>query len=421
LLFADRCRSLWILVDRFFMKKSPLTIILAIVFVDLIGFGMIIPILPLYAQRFQANEWQIGILLASYSFMQFLAAPFLGWLSDRFGRRPVLFCSLIGTLTGYALMAGANSLSMLFAARILAGIAGASVGTAAACITDITPPDSRSKRLGLIGAAFGVGFVLGPAIGGVLSHFSVVAPFWFAAILAGVNAVAVWGFLPETKQRTAEVSGSGPLLETFEQAGAWKLAVLAFTNFVAIMAFAVVTVIYPQVCVRRFHLDQSQISYIFVFLGLIGAAIQGGGIGHLAKRFGDLPLAVSGLAIMAASMALMPLAKSIPLFLLFTAGLAIGNSLTTPTINALASKSASASLQGRVLGVIQSAGSLGRVFGPVIGGFLLAHDHLRPNIAYGNTPFVVGSLIMVAAFLVAMTLRRAGVSVPSASVSGRRT
>jgi multidrug resistance protein len=403
------------------MKKSPLAIILAIVFVDLVGFGMIIPILPLYAQRFQANEWQIGILLASYSFMQFLGAPFLGWLSDRFGRRPVLFCSLIGTLIGYVLMAGANSLSMLFAARILAGIAGASVGTAAACITDITPPESRSKGLGLIGAAFGVGFVLGPAIGGVLSHFSVVAPFWFAAILAGVNAAAVWGFLPETKRRTAEVSGPGPLLDTFGQAGACKLAVLAFTYFVAIMAFAIVTVIYPQVCVRRFHLDQSQISYIFVFLGLIGAAIQGGGIGHLAKRFGDLPLAASGLAIMAASMALMPLAKSVPLLLLFTAGLAIGNSLTTPTINALASKGANASLQGRVLGVIQSAGSLGRVFGPVIGGFLLAYDHLRPNIAYGNTPFVVGSLIMVAAFLVAMTLRRAGVSVPSASVSGRGT
>ena len=151
------------------MKKSPLASILSIVFIDLIGFGMIIPILPLYAMRFQASEWQIGILLASYSFMQFLASPVLGWFSDRYGRKPVLLCSLIGSATGYILMANATSLAMLFMARILAGVAGASVGTASAYIADITPPENRSKRIGLIGAAFGIGFVLGPAIGGILS------------------------------------------------------------------------------------------------------------------------------------------------------------------------------------------------------------------------------------------------------------
>ena len=153
------------------MKKSPLASILSIVFIDLIGFGMIIPILPLYAQRFQASEWQIGLLLASYSFMQFLASPVLGWLSDRYGRKPVLLCSLIGSAAGYLLMANAASLEILFAARILAGIAGASVGTASAYIADITPPEDRSKRIGLIGAAFGIGFVLGPAIGGISQPF----------------------------------------------------------------------------------------------------------------------------------------------------------------------------------------------------------------------------------------------------------
>src|SRR5580693_10212274 len=172
------------------MKKSPLVSILSIVFIDLIGFGMIIPILPLYALRFQATEWQIGLLLASYSFMQFLASPILGWFSDRYGRKPVLLCSLIGSATGYVLMADATSLGMLFLARILAGVAGASVGTASAYIADITPPENRSKRMGLIGAAFGVGFVLGPAIGGILSHFWTVAPFWFGAGLAFLNAIA---------------------------------------------------------------------------------------------------------------------------------------------------------------------------------------------------------------------------------------
>ena len=387
------------------MKKSPLASILSIVFIDLIGFGMIIPILPLYAQRFQATEWQIGLLLASYSFMQFLASPVLGWFSDRFGRKPVLLCSLAGSAAGYFLMANAASLTILFSARILAGVAGASVGTASAYIADITPPENRSKRIGLIGAAFGVGFVLGPAIGGILSHFSVIAPFWFAGILSVLNAILMWIVLPEPEGHTARQKGPSNLNDILEQAGSWRLGVITITYFIAIAGFAIVTVIYPQVSNRRFGLNQSQISYIFVMMGLIGAAIQGGGIGRLSKRFGDANLAITGFALMAVSMMLMPLAGSVPIFLLFSAGLAIGNSLSQPTVNALASKGASAALQGRVLGIVQSAGSLGRVFGPVIAGFMLAGDHLRPNAQYGNTPFLVGGVIIAIAFGLATTLR----------------
>jgi DHA1 family tetracycline resistance protein-like MFS transporter len=389
------------------MKKSPLASILSIVFIDLIGFGMIIPILPLYALRFQATEWQIGILLASYSFMQFLASPVLGWFSDRYGRKPVLLCSLIGSATGYILMANATSLAMLFLARILAGVAGASVGTASAYIADITPPENRSKRIGLIGAAFGIGFVLGPAIGGILSQWSVIAPFWFAAVLSISNAVLMWIVLPEPDRHAARQRGPANLKRTFEEAGSWRLGVVTLIYFVGIAGFAIVTVIFPQVSHRRFALNQSQISFIFVMVGLIGAAIQGGGIGRLVKRFGDVNLAITGFAIMAVSMMIMPLAGSVPLFLLFTAGLAVGNSLSQPTINAIASKGASAALQGRVLGVVQSAGSLGRVFGPVLAGFLLSGDHRRPNAQYGNTPFLAGGVIISIAFGLATTLRRA--------------
>jgi DHA1 family tetracycline resistance protein-like MFS transporter len=389
------------------MKKSPLASILSIVFIDLIGFGMIIPILPLYAQRFQATEWQIGILLASYSFMQFLASPVLGWFSDRYGRKPVLLCSLIGSATGYILMADANSLAMLFLARILAGVAGASVGTASAYIADITPPENRSKRMGLIGAAFGIGFVLGPAIGGLLSQWSLVGPFWFAAVLSILNAVLMWVVLPEPDRHAARRQGPGNLKQTFEKAGSWRLGVITLTYFIAIAGFAIVTVIYPQVSDRRFGLNQSQISFVFVMVGLIGAAIQGGGIGRLVKRFGDVNLAIAGFSIMSISMMMMPLAGSVPIFLLFTAGLAVGNSLSQPTVNAIASKGASAALQGRVLGVLQSAGSLGRVFGPVLAGFLLSGDHTRPNAKYGNTPFLAGGVLIAIAFGLATTLRRA--------------
>jgi len=388
------------------MKKSPLASILSIVFIDLIGFGMIIPILPLYAQRFQATEWQIGLLLASYSLMQFLASPLLGWLSDRYGRKPVLLCSLVGSALGYLLMANAASLTILFAARILAGISGASVGTASAYIADITPPENRSKRIGLIGAAFGIGFILGPATGGILSHFSVVAPFWFAAILSILNAIAMWILLPEPERHAVRQQGPVDLRETFEQAGSWRLGVITLIYFIGIAGFAIVTVIYAQVSNRRFDLNQSQISYIFVMMGLIGALIQGGAIGRLAKRFGDVNLAIAGFALMAISMMAMPLAHSIFSFLLFSAGLAMGNSLSQPTMSAIASKGASPALQGRVLGIVQSAGSLGRVFGPVTAGVLLTHDHLGPNDRYGDTPFFVGGLFIAIAFVFAMTLRR---------------
>jgi DHA1 family tetracycline resistance protein-like MFS transporter len=388
------------------MKKSPLASILSIVFIDLIGFGMIIPILPLYAQRFQATEWQIGLLIGSYSFMQFLASPVLGFFSDRYGRKPVLLCSLVGSAAGYILMAGASSLLVLFLARIIAGVAGASVGTASAYIADITPPEQRSRRIGLIGAAFGVGFVLGPAIGGILSQWSVVAPFWFAAILSSLNAVLMWIVLPEPERHTARQRGPASFSQTLRQAGSWRLGVIMVTYFIAIAGFAIVTVIYPQVGQRRFELNQSQNSYIFVMVGLIGAGIQGGGIGRLSKRFGDVNLAIAGFAIMAIGMLLMPLAASVPLFLLFTVLLAIGNSLSQPTVNAIASKGASAALQGRVLGLVQSSGSLGRVFGPVLAGYLLSGDHVRPNFQYGNTPFVAGGILTVLAFGLSATLRR---------------
>jgi DHA1 family tetracycline resistance protein-like MFS transporter len=397
------------------MKKSPLATILLVVFVDLIGFGMIIPILPLYAKSFRAEEWQIGLLLGCYSFMQFLASPVLGYISDRIGRRPVLLVSLIGSAIGYAVMANAQSLTMLFVARIIAGICGASVGTAAAYIADITPPENRSRRMGLIGAAFGVGFVLGPAIGGILSHFWTVGPFWFGASVAVINAIAVLLFLPEPEKhvkRSEAAASVGP--DAVVRTGLDGIFILVATYFVAIAGFAIVTMIYPQVLDTRFALNPTQISMVFVFLGLVGAFIQGGAIGRLAKRFGDYKLAAAGLILMAVSMAVMPFAHSIWSFLLFTFGLAAGNSLAQPTLTAMASRLAATTAQGRVIGTLQSAGSLGRVVGPLAGGFMLGWDRSGPVPAYGNTPFLIGGIVMGVAFLMSLTLRGSTVSVTSA-------
>jgi MFS transporter, DHA1 family, tetracycline resistance protein len=403
------------------MKKSPLATILLVVFVDLIGFGMIIPILPLYAQSFQAAEWQIGLLLGCYSFMQFLASPVLGYISDRVGRKPVLLVSLIGSAVGYAVMASAASLTMLFIARIIAGICGASVGTAAAYIADITPPENRSRRMGLIGAAFGVGFVLGPAIGGILSQFWTKGPFWFGAGLALLNAIAVLLILPEPEKhvkRSEARIAAGP--EVVDRTGLGGIPVLVVTYFVAIAGFAIVTMIYPQVLDRRFSLTPAQISMVFVFLGLVGAFIQGGAIGRMAKRFGDYKLAAAGLLLMSISMVVMPFAHNMPLFLVFTFGLAAGNSLAQPTLMAMASRLAATTAQGRVIGTVQSAGSLGRVVGPSAGGFMLGWDRLGPNLAYGNTPFLIGGIVMGVAFLVSLMLRRSPVSVAETPVEVAR-
>jgi MFS transporter, DHA1 family, tetracycline resistance protein len=399
------------------MKKSPLATILLVVFVDLIGFGMIIPILPLYAKSFQAAEWQIGLLLACYSFMQFLASPVLGYISDRIGRKPVLLVSLIGSAIGYAVMASAASLTMLFIARIIAGICGASVGTAAAYIADITPPENRSRRMGLIGAAFGVGFVLGPAIGGILSQFWTKGPFWFGAGLAFLNAIAVLLILPEPERHVKRSEAAIPAgTDVVDQTGRGGIPILVVTYFVAIAGFAIVTMIYPQVLDRRFSLTPAQISLVFVFLGLVGAFIQGGAIGRMARRFGDYKLAAAGLLLMAISMVIMPFAHNIPLFLLFTFGLAAGNSLAQPTLMAMASRLAASTAQGRVIGTVQSAGSLGRVVGPSAGGFMLGWDRPRPDLAYGNTPFVIGGIVMGIAFLISLMLRRSPVSVAESPV-----
>jgi DHA1 family tetracycline resistance protein-like MFS transporter len=394
------------------MKKSPLATVLLVVFVDLIGFGMIIPILPLYAKSFQAAEWQIGLLLGCYSFMQFLASPVLGYISDRIGRKPVLLVSLVGSAIGYAVMASAQSLTMLFIARIIAGICGASVGTAAAYIADITPPENRSRRMGLIGAAFGVGFVLGPAIGGILSHFWTVGPFWFGAGLAFANAIAVLLVLPEPEKHVkrseaAILAGPGVV----DRTGPNGIPILVVTYFVAIAGFAIVTMIYPQVLDRRFSLTPAQISMVFVFLGLVGAFIQGGAIGRMARRFGDYKLAAVGLLLMAISMVVMPFANNMVVFLVFTFGLAAGNSLAQPTLMAMASRLATSTAQGRVIGTVQSAGSLGRVVGPSAGGFMLGWDRSGPALAYGNTPFLIGGIIMGIAFLLSLMLRRSPVSV----------
>lgn len=400
-------------------SRSPLVIIFITIFIDLIGFGIVIPVLPLYAERYGASEATIGILLASYSAMQFIFAPILGKLSDRVGRRPVLLVSLIGTSigflimglapkmpVGFALLGMAPTLVWLFVARIIDGISGGNISTAQAYIADVTPPEERSKGMGLIGAAFGLGFVFGPFIGGVLSRISPEAPFFFAAAMAAANATALYFLLPESlsHEHRAEARRGG-ILEILRQSGSWQIGAIMATYFFATVAFAMMTATFALFAAHRFKFDAWHTGFLFGYVGVIGAVIQGGLLGRLVKKFGDKPLAVAGTAIFAASVFVFPLSQTVTALVLASTGVAIGNSLMTPTLNGLASKSVKASWQGRVLGVMASVASLARIIGPVLGGWLLSRD---PDFSsqYGRTPYMTSAAIMLVALGMAITLRQ---------------
>jgi len=399
-------------------SRSPLVIIFITIFIDLVGFGIVIPVLPLYAERYGASETTIGILLATYSAMQFIFAPILGKLSDRVGRRPVLLVSLIGTSigflimglaprmpVGFALLGLAPTLVWLFVARMIDGISGGNISTAQAYIADVTPPEERSKGMGLIGAAFGLGFVFGPMIGGAMSYISPAAPFFFASAMAAANATALYFLLPESlSHEHRSEARRGGIVQILEQSGSWQLVAVLCTYFLATVAFAMMTATFALFAAHRFKFDAWHTGFLFGYVGVIGAVIQGGLLGRLVKKFGDKPLTGIGTALFAVSVFGFTLSGTVVLLIIASTGIAIGNSLMTPTLNALASKSVNASLQGRVLGVMASVASLARIIGPVLGGLLLSRD---PDFSshYGRTLYWVSSAIMLVALGVSLTIK----------------
>lgn len=399
--------------------RSPLVIIFVTVFIDLVGFGIVIPVLPLYAKNFQASDAMVGLLLASYSGMQFIFSPILGRLSDRYGRRPILLFSILGTSLGFLVMGLANTLWLLFVARIIDGVTGGNISTAQAYIADVTPPEKRSHGMGLIGAAFGLGFIFGPALGGILSRISLGAPFLFAAGLAAANAAALYFLLPESlsSEHRAKAGGRASIARVFEESGSWQLAAVMATYFFATVSFALLTAIFPLFTNGRFHLDALHNGYIFAYLGLIGALIQGGMIGRLSRTVGDKPLAVVGTLVLAVSMFALPLSPTIIGLLAASTGIAIGNSLVTPTLNAIASKSVNASWQGRVLGVMQSAASMARILGPLLGGVLLG-TATETSPTFGRTPYWAAAAFMLVAFGISTTMRQEALPEPAVSSAG---
>ena len=388
--------------------RSPLFVLFLTVFIDLIGFGIIIPILPLYAERFHATPMAIGWLTGIYSGMQIIFTPILGKLSDRFGRRPVLLVSIAGTAVGFLLMGMAGALPLLFVARILAGITGGNISIPQAYIADVTAPEQRSRAMGLIGAAFGLGFTFGPLIGGMMSRISYSAPFYFAAGLAVANALLVYFILPESLSRDhrAAPHEGASIAEVFRHGRGWMFALVVATYFFLIVGFAIMTTLFALFTEKRFGYDAHANGYLFGFIGILTVVVQGGLIGRLVKIFGEIMLARVGLLLTAASLALLPASHTLTMLLVACAGLSFGSGFASPPLSGLASQMIDRSWQGRALGVMQSAGSTGRLLGPLLGGWLLMLDLRRPLSEYGQTPFLVAALLCLIGAFLAFCLRR---------------
>ncbi|MES2709876.1 MAG: MFS transporter [Verrucomicrobiota bacterium] len=394
------------------LKRQQHLLIFLTVLIDLIGFGILIPILQSYGKRYGANDWELTMLMGVYSLMQFFFAPILGRLSDRIGRRPVILASLVGSTIGYLILAGADfapsasiSLALLFFARILTGICGASFSAAQAYLADITSPEKRAGVMGMIGAAFGLGFMIGPVLGGLATHFGRPAPFFLAAGLSILNFIFAWKKLPESlaPELRGKVSSARPsLISSWSAARGTILAPLITANFLVITAFSIMTTCFILFTEHRFHLTPMQNGFIFGLIGIVGVFIQGGLIRRIAKPHTERPLALAGIVCMVISLILLPLSAPWAGLLAVISLTAIGNSLTTPTLNSMASRAASATNQGSTLGAMASAGSLGRFIGPFLSGPLL---YIQPE-KYAQWSLWTAALIMGAAFLATLAVPR---------------
>lgn len=406
------------------MKRSPLLVIFVTVFIDLVGFGIVIPVLPHYVEgtNFNATPRTVGILFASYSVMQLIFSPILGRLSDKYGRRPILFFSLLGTSLGFLILGFATTLWMLFLGRIIDGITGGNISTAQAYIADVTTPENRAKGMGLIGAAFGLGFIFGPAIGGILSRWGIGVPFFFAGGLAFANAILLYFTLPETvthdhPARTSAANGRwSQLAEAVRQP---RLAYVLTIYFLFIVAFSIMTTAFSLFTMYRFGYDAAHNGYLFMYIGIIGTVIQGGLIGRLVKLFGEMSLVIVGALLFTLSLFAIPLVgqgAGLGLLLLVGGTFALGNSLATPSLQTLASRSVGRGEQGGVLGVVQSVASMARAVGPMIAALLInsavatygADGRLHEMSDHSlRLTFWTAAAIMLLAFLIAAYFARA--------------
>ncbi len=399
-------------------SRRTLGIVFFTIFLDLMGFGIIIPIQPFFAETLGASPAVVTLLGASFSLMQFLFSPFWGKVSDKVGRRPVLLMSVCVTAVGYLIFGFAKSLEVLFFARMLAGLGSANIGTAQAIIADSTTPETRAKGMGLIGAAFGLGFIFGPAIGGFFGQFGLATPAFIAAGLCAVNFFSAYLYLPETHH-----PGDRPS-ETSHFALSWKairhaarhpnipqLFLLYFFWTSAFSLMEQVLGMFIEVTWLRgegrfpsaMHAREAAAltAWVLICVGVTATVVQGGLIGKLARRFGERRLLSTGTCLAGLCLFAIPFVGMLKIFALLMAVsvlLAVGTGITNPSLSSLLSQSAARNEQGTTLGIGQSLGGLGRVFGPAMAGSLFQ--------IYHGLPFWVGAVLMFLCSAITLSIPR---------------
>jgi MFS family permease len=366
---------------------------------DLIGFGIVLPILPLYAERFGASATTIGILLSTFSIAQLLLAPVWGRISDRVGRRPVILISLFGTAAGSFLTGAAGSLPILFLGRLVDGASGASVSVAQAAVADVAEPSERPRLLGLLGAAFGVGFVAGPALGALAALGGPHVPFYLAGCVALANALVAIRRLPETAPLgTAPTSNRGQRAEKLSgdvRADLWRLALCAFVATAAFAGFEATFALFGQ---ARFDLTLSSTGAVFAGIGLFLVLVQAGLVHPVVSRLGAVGTLRGGLMLNIVGLLLLAVAVHWPVLVLALAALIIGQGLTTPTLASIVAGRSPSERRGGALGLQQMASGMGRVIGPAMAGVLFQHVGV-------GAPYVVGAGITAAALALMLTMR----------------
>ncbi len=366
------------------MLKSPLLAIFLIVSVDVLGLTIILPLLPFYAEKLGASPAVVGMLVSTYALCQLIAGPILGRMSDHTGRRPLLLVSQLGTFIGFLILAYANALWLVFVSRVIDGLTAGNLSLAQAYISDVTKPEDRAKSFALIGIAFGMGFLIGPAISGFLAQFSYQYPIFAAAALSATSILSTYFLLPSNVPVAADtprkftVLDWGNYLRYFRDPGLgpllWQFLAFALT-------FSLFMTGFPLFAERRFlwqghPFGAKEVGYVYAYLGFLGVILQGGLMGRLVRVFGEISLVRAGFFVAMAGLAALAFTSSIPLLLVVAAAASLGTGMNRPALTSLITQRASRSEQGVVLGLTQSLNSLAAICAPTAAGFLIDHSLL---------------------------------------------
>jgi DHA1 family tetracycline resistance protein-like MFS transporter len=374
-------------------KTSQLVLFL-VVFIDLIGFGIVIPMLPLYARSFQASASEVGALMFVYSLFQMLISPMWGILSDRWGRKPVLILTMAGQALCYAWAGFSHSYFDLLLTRACAGLFAGNISTANAFMADISTPEQRVKGMGLMGAAFGLGFVLGPAFGGLMMTIGNSIPFFAAGTLCALNLIVAAVVLQDTSTAESRELNRRRLnwLQVFKSVLSRKLGFLVLSSFAMTLALTQLEVTFSLFAVDRFLLDPHKALYLLAFMGIVMAIVQGGFVGRLNKKYREIRMAITGVVFVVLGLATLVFSYGVILGAIALAVMAVGYSLANPCLMAMVSKASAADSHGTAFGLYQSSSSLARIIGPILAGYL--YD-IRIEF-----PFVSGILlVMISGFL----------------------